>query len=76
MAMFLVIFLASVSRTIAAMLYNGLQTQIFSSSLSTSCDAALNTSISCPEDIIQLVTYGIQAVGKQAHFQILLYVSC
>ncbi|KAF8859499.1 hypothetical protein BDZ45DRAFT_358156 [Acephala macrosclerotiorum] len=63
MAVSLLFLAAFVPGSMATMLYNGLQTSIFSSNLSTSCDAALNTSISCPEDIIQLVTYGIQAVG-------------
>ncbi len=56
--------MAVVFFVVAATLYNGLQTHIFSADLSAACDAALNTSISCPEGIIQLSTYGIQAVGN------------
>lgn len=64
MALSLLVFGVFVAQSMAAMLYNGFQTQIFSTELSSACDAALNTSISCPEDIIQLTTYGIQAVGE------------
>ena len=64
MALSFLVLGAFAAQRMATMLYNGLQTQIFSSDLSTTCDAALNTSISCPEDIIQLTTYGIQAVGE------------
>ncbi|PSS24945.1 hypothetical protein M430DRAFT_15700 [Amorphotheca resinae ATCC 22711] len=54
---------AFAAQSMAIMPYNGLQTLIFSSDLSTTCDASLNTSIGCPEDIIQVTTYGIQAAG-------------
>lgn len=64
MALPLLLLLAFTPASMAVTLYNGLQTTIFSSNLSTSCDAALNTSISCPENDIQLLTYGIQTVGK------------
>jgi hypothetical protein len=65
-----------VSKSTATMLYNGLQKQIFSSNLSISCDAALNTTIDCPEDIIQLVSYGIQAVGKLSAPILTFSLSC
>lgn len=65
--LFAVTALGLAAPSTATMLYNGLQTQIFSSNLPTACDAALNTSISCPEDTIQLTTYGLHQVGQSPH---------
>jgi hypothetical protein len=51
-------------RASASMLYNGAQKTLFSSDLSDACDSAFNTSIDCAANIIQYVTYPIQAVGQ------------
>jgi hypothetical protein len=50
-------------RARAATLYNGLQKAVLSPDISVACDAAFNTSLNCPENIIQYVTYPIQAVS-------------
>jgi hypothetical protein len=47
----------------AATLYNGAQTVVFSAGMSQTCNAALNTSLNCPANDIQLVTYGMYSVG-------------
>ncbi|KAJ5219686.1 hypothetical protein N7468_008890 [Penicillium chermesinum] len=59
------------------MLYNGLQKKILSADLSDACDAAFNTTIDCPENLIQLVTYSIQNVGwNTSSLQSLCTPSC
>ncbi|KAL4880347.1 hypothetical protein BJY04DRAFT_219343 [Aspergillus karnatakaensis] len=45
------------------MLYNGAQKSVLSSDLTVACDAAFNTTIACPRNVIQYVTYPIQAVN-------------
>jgi hypothetical protein len=60
----LFMFAGALPFTMATMLYNGGQTAILSSNMSMACDAAFNTSISCPENTVQLVTYSMQAVGR------------
>ncbi|KAL2788710.1 hypothetical protein BJX66DRAFT_352538 [Aspergillus keveii] len=47
----------------STMLYNGAQKAILSPDLSVACDAAFNTTLDCPENIVQYVTYPIQAVN-------------
>jgi hypothetical protein len=48
---------------LSTMLYNGAQKAILSPDLSVACDAAFNTTLDCPENIVQYVTYPIQAVS-------------
>lgn len=52
-----------VPTSLAATLYNGAQTTVLSPSMSQSCKDAFDTSIDCPANDIQLVTYGTDAVG-------------
>ncbi|GAB7351193.1 hypothetical protein MBLNU459_g1635t2 [Dothideomycetes sp. NU459] len=47
----------------ASTLYNGAQTVVLSAGMSQSCNAAFNTSLNCPANDIQLVTYGMYSVG-------------
>lgn len=64
MLLYFFLFLALGQRASAATLYNGAQKTLFSSDLSDACDSAFNTSIDCAANIIQYVTYPIQAVGQ------------
>ncbi|KAI8940611.1 hypothetical protein NX059_001883 [Plenodomus lindquistii] len=48
---------------LAATFYNGGQSQILWNGMSTACDAAWNTSISCPANVIQWVTWPVQSVS-------------
>lgn len=60
----LLLAIAFLPVSFATMLYNGLQTSIITSNMSAACDAAFNTSINCPENDIQFLTYSLQSVGK------------
>lgn len=60
---YLLLFLLS-QGTYASMLYNGAQKVVFFPDLTDACDAAFNTTIDCPENIIQYVTYPIQSVSQ------------
>ncbi|KAH8900847.1 hypothetical protein GQ53DRAFT_815696 [Thozetella sp. PMI_491] len=43
--------------------WNGLQKAVLLPKVSDACDAALNTTINCPANLIQLITYSMQMVG-------------
>ena len=53
-----------VTLTTATMLYNGLQSQILTPNISTVCDEAFNTSLNCPENVVQFITYPMQSIGE------------
>lgn len=63
MSVFLIILALFGHQTLGVSFYNGAQSQVLWNGMSTSCDAAWNTSISCPENIIQYVTWPLQSVG-------------
>ncbi|ETS76495.1 hypothetical protein PFICI_11882 [Pestalotiopsis fici W106-1] len=44
-------------------LWNGLQSVFISANITTACDAAFNTSLNCPETVLQYLPSSIQAVG-------------
>ncbi len=56
------VLLSLAPRSHAATLFAGVQDQIFNAS--TACLTAFNTSISCDEILIQLITYPNDAVGE------------
>jgi hypothetical protein len=48
----------------AAQLYNGAPKVVLSANISASCDSAFNTTLSCPNNVLQFLTYPNLDVGQ------------